>query len=438
MMTPFLPLSHWNRHRPKAPWLASATLCLLLAGGAQAALLESNKLTAGDGAGFDEFGNAVALDGNTIAVGAYGDDDDGQRSGSAYLFNADTGTQVIKLTASDAGEEERFGRSVALSGNTVVVGAYQDNNVNGDQAGAAYLFNATTGTQTSKLIADDGDDYDLFGASVAIDGNVVAVGAYTEDNGNGLEAGSVYLFDADTGTQQHKLVASDGTAEDYFGIAVAVSGNTVAVGAHGEDGGGAVYLFDATSGSQIAKLEGLDTTADDRFGYSVAISGNTVVVGAYLDDDKGSASGSAYLFDATTGNQTAKLVAADGAAVDLFGYSVDISGDLVAIGAREDNEPGLATGSTYLFDASSGTFIDKLLASDANPQNYLGHSVAVDGDRVIAGATFGEGVETNTGAVYLFDVESTGSGIPSTPPLALIALGLGFRQMFRRRFSRRS
>jgi hypothetical protein len=270
--------------------MALALLCPLT-------LAQEIKLLPSDGATSDYFGYSVAISGTTAIVGAYGDGDNGGYSGSAYLFDTTTGTQIAKLLPSDGAGDDLFGNSVAISGTTAIVGAYGDDD-NGGYSGSAYLFDTTTGTQIAKLLPSDGAVNDFFGTSVAISDTIAIVGAYLDDD-NGTNAGSAYLFDTTTGTQIAKLLPSDGAANGRFGTSVAIIGTTAIVGAYGDDdnGGdsGSVYLFDTTTGTQIAKLLPSDGAADDNFGYSVAISGTTAIVGAYGDDDNGGDSGSAYL-----------------------------------------------------------------------------------------------------------------------------------------------
>jgi len=312
------------------------------------------KLTASDATVDDRFGVSVAISGNTALVGAVGDDDGGSASGSAYLFDVTTGNQIAKLTASDAALGDEFGVSVAISGNTALVGARFDDD-GGIASGSAYLFDVTTGNQTARLTASDAALGDEFGVSVAISGNRALVGARFDDDG-GSFSGSAYLFDVTTGNQIAKLTASDATAGDWFGSSVAISGNTALIGAVADDDrgslSGSAYLFDVTTGNQIAKLTASDAAEGDVFGSSVAISGDTALVGAWGDDDGGNNSGSVYLFDVTTGNQIAKLTASDAAGGDLFGFSVAISGNAALVGANGDDDAGDASGSAYLFKST--------------------------------------------------------------------------------------
>jgi len=246
------------------------------------------KLTASDAAELGRFGYSVAISGSTAIVGV-----DYPNNG-AYLFNTTTGTQIAKLTASDGADYENFGNSVAISGSTAIVGARYDDE-NGEDSGAAYLFDTVTGTQIAKLTASDAAEDDEFGISVAISGSTAIVGAW-KNNDNGEDSGAAYLFDTVTGTQIAKLTASDAAEDDRFGYSVAISGTTAIVG--GEVSNGPAYLFDTTTGTQVAKLTASDGAADDWFGSSVGISGTTAIVGSYGDDDNGDYSGSAYLYTA--------------------------------------------------------------------------------------------------------------------------------------------
>ena len=309
------------------------------------------KLLPDDGAGEDHFGRSVAISVATAIVGASRHDDNGPGSGSAYLFDTATGQQIAKLLPDDGAVNDAFGLSVAISGQTAIVGA-PGHDDKGFNSGSAYLFDTTTGTQIAKLLADDGAEGDQFGFSVAVSGTTAIVGAWADDD-NGFDSGSAYLFDATTGRQIAKLLPNDGAQFDRFGTSVAISGTTAIVGAYkdGDNGNlsGSAYLFDIATGKQIAKLLPDDGAASDWFGWSVAISGNNAIVGAFRDDDNGSESGSAYLFDTTTGRQLAKLLPNDGSFNDHFGGSVGISGATVIVGADEDDD----NGSAYLFDASA-------------------------------------------------------------------------------------
>ena len=216
-----------------------------------------------------------------------------------------------------------------------------------------------------KLLAGDGAEKDWFGYRVAIDGDTAVIGAMDDDKGT--DSGSAYVFvrAADgTWSQQAKLTADDGAAWDNFGYSVSVSGDTAVIGANWDDdkgsSSGSAYVFiRAADGtwSQQAKLTAVDGAAWDEFGISVSICWDTAVIGAMYDDDNGSGSGSAYVFVRAadgTWSQQAKLTADDGAAYDSFGGSVAVSGDTAVIGAIGDNDKGdFFSGSAYVFGGTS-------------------------------------------------------------------------------------
>jgi len=371
---------------------------------------EVAKLVASDAQANDNFGGSVAVSGDTAVIGAYSEATGGSDAGAAYVFTRSGGawTQQAKLLASDAQANDYFGYSVAVSGDTAVIGAYAED-TGGSTAGAAYVFTRTGGswTQQAKLMASDAQASDFFGASVAVSGDTAVIGAYREATG-GSTAGAAYVFTRTGGswTQQAKLLASDAQANDYFGYSVAVSGDTAVIGAYAEDTGGstagAAYVFTRTGGSwtQQAKLMASDAQASDFFGASVAVSGDTAVIGAYREATGGSTAGAAYVFTRTGGSwtQQAKLMASDAQGNDFFGASVAVSGDTAVIGAYSEDTGGSDAGAVYVFTRSGGAWTQqaKLLASDAQSSDQFGFSVAVSGDTAVIGALSAD-------AAYIFE-----------------------------------
>ena len=380
---------------------------------------QQQKLTASDAEALDNFGGSVALSGDTALIGAFGDDDGGSESGSAYVFVriGTTWSQHQKLTASDAAASDRFGDSVALSGDTVLIGATYDED-GGSASGSAYVFvrAGTTWSQQQKLTASDAAASDRFGDSVALSGDTALIGAPWDDDG-GSASGSAYVFvrSGTTWSQQQKLTASDAAADDRFGWSVALSGDTALIGAPWDDDGGyrpgSAYVFVRidTTWSQQQKLTANDASADDRFGWSVALSDDNALIGAPWDDDGGSESGSAYVFvrSGTTWSQQKKLTASDAAAYGGFGNSVALSGDTALIGAFGDDDRGFASGSAYVFrigpDEDSFAAIEeqKPTASDAAVADHFGWSVALSGDTALIGA-WGDGDGSSSGSAYVF------------------------------------
>ncbi len=322
------------------------------------------KLTASDGAANDTFGGKVALSSDTAVIGAIRHDEQGDNSGAAYVFTRSGGawSQQAKLIATDTVEGDAFGQSIALVGDIMVIGAPHDDDM-GDGAGSVYVFtrSGTVWSQQAKLTAADGAVGDVFGISVALAGDTILVGADLNDE-QAVDAGAVYVFtrSGDNWSQQAKLTASDGAETDIFGVRVALSGDTALISARRDDDdvmgvdAGSAYIFvrTGTTWRQQAKLTAADGAADDRFGRSVALVGDVAVIGAMFQDDNGENSGSAYVFtrSGTVWSQEAKLTAADGAAGDVFGFSVALSGDTAVIGAARNDDNGNEAGSAYIFD----------------------------------------------------------------------------------------
>ncbi len=268
------------RRRMCVSAVLSVLLLAALAANAHAAEV---KLNASDGAVYDYFGISVAISGDYAVVGAYGGADAGLNSGSAYIFKRDgtAWTEQAKITASDGAAYDCFGYSVAISGDYAVVGAWADAD-NGAASGSAYIFkrDGTAWTEQAKITASDGAAYDRFGVSVAISGDYAVVGAHTDDDA-GMDSGSAYIFKRD-GTaweEQAKITASDGAAYDCFGISVAISGDCAVVGASGDDdagsNSGSAYIYDIPIGIFSCDSDG---NPRNRFapGETIYVTGNSL------------------------------------------------------------------------------------------------------------------------------------------------------------------
>jgi hypothetical protein len=382
---------------------------------------EIQKLIASDGAADDSFGISVSLDGDTALIGAPSDDDNGHNSGSAYVFTrtGTTWTQQQKLLASDGAEWDMFGRLVSLDGETALIAAEEDDD-NGASSGSVYVFTrtGTTWTQQQKLLASDGEAGDEFGTSVSLDGDTALIGAWGDDDyGDG--SGSAYVFTrtGTTWTQQQKLLPSDGAEQARFGFSVSLSGDTALIAAyHDETYQGSAYVFTrtGTTWTQQAKLLASDGTSGDEFGVFVSLDGDTALIGAPGDDNNGNYTGSAYVFTrtGTTWTQQQKLLASDGEAEDEFGISVSLDGDTALIGAYLDGDNGVDSGSAYVFTRTGTTWTQqvKLLASDGAAGDLFSYSVFLDGDTALIAAW---GDESYKGSTYVFTKESE-----NQPPFA--------------------
>jgi hypothetical protein len=314
-------------------------------------------------------GPAIDIEGDYVVIGA---DAANSAVGAAYLYDI-TGNLVCNLVASDGAVNDRFGWSVAIHKNRVVVGAYADDDL-GSVSGSAYLYDLQ-GNQLKKLLADDGALGDFFGYRVAAGDNRIVVGAYGDDT-NGSASGSAYIFDLE-GNQLTKILASDGAADDNFGSSVAIGNGRIVIGSYQDDdvaaSTGSVYIYDL-NGNELKKLTANDAVSYNYFGYSVAVGSGRIVVGSYGDNPFSNDSGSAYLYD-LEGNLLKKIVPTDGAAGDRFGYSVAVKGGRIVVGAYQDDDQGNLSGGAYLFDID-GNQLAKLIPSDGGPGHEFGYSVS--------------------------------------------------------------
>ena len=322
---------------------------------------DETKITASDGATNDYFGRKISIsqDGNTVVVGVSHDDDKGTDSGSAYIYKFESNIWIeTKIFASDGSSGDIFGKSISISsdGNTVIVGNGFDYAI-----GAVYIYKWENNIwiETTKLTASDGAANDNFGHKISIsyDGTTIVVGAYGDVN-NGDSSGSVYIYKWNGVTwDETKITASDGANDDFFGWSVSISpdGTTIIVGAYGDDdngdssGSAYIYKWNGVTWDET-KITASDGVAYDYFGVRVSISsdGNKTMVGAIYDDDKGTDSGSAYIYEwnGISWDKT-KILASDGAAEDWFGnVSLSYDGNSRVVGAYGKNS---SRGAFYLF-----------------------------------------------------------------------------------------
>lgn len=360
------------------------------------------------------FGFPVTLDGNRALVGAAFDNENGDNSGSAYIFefNGAVWNQADRLKPTDGDASDYFGMSTSLSGDLALVGAPWDDD-SGPRSGSAYIFeyDGTGWHETAKLLPSDSAEHDQFGFAVGLSGTRALVGT---DSG---ESSYVFNFDGNSWIETAKLEPADGSGVEGFGTAVDLSGDHALVGAPWNDSHGAAsgsaYVFDF--GSQgWSEADNLlapgDEARSDLLGQSVSLSGDRVLIGAFGDEDNGPFAGSAYVFEFSGGewNKTAKLLPADSAAVDHFGYAVSLLGDRALIGAPRDDDNGPSSGSAYVFEFDGGVWSEttKLLAEDGDEQDRFGHAVSLSGDRALVGAFGDSSNGFESGSAYVFEFEN--------------------------------
>ena len=387
----------------------------------------------------DSFGWSVAIEGNQVVIGAPVDDTHGANVGQVHVFDASTGSLVHTLDDPTVTQtNDKFGYSVAIEGGQVLVGAPLDSTT-ASFNGQAHLFDASTGNLLQAFNDPSPRTNEGFGQSVAIAANRVLVGVPFDDT-QGSNIGLAYLFNASTGVAgTPPFAGTTATSQDNFGWSVAIDGDLVLIGAPFNDTFGAdvgrAYLFEASTANHLRTFENPSVKLADQFGFAVAIDGNHVLIGAPFDDTLGPNVGQAYLFDATTGSllhtfddPTPSLPAGG----DEFGRSVAIEGNNVLIGARLDaSVPNACCGQAHLFDAITGNLEQTYVSPFPNDpgEHRFGHSVALDGNRVLIGAYANGSAGILVGRAYLFDLN--GNSTPSAlPALSVPSLWLCIAALF--------
>jgi hypothetical protein len=389
-----------GRHRD------GACLAVLLATVATAG--EADRYLAEDPGNGDVLGIDVAILGDTVLVGAPLDDDNGAFSGSAYLFDRASGAQLHKLLAPDGLPSHIFGTAVELTGTLALVGAP---NADGG-TGAVYLFDPTTGAPAGTLTPDEGDPEAFFGTSIAVRGSTAYVGATGVPRDAGL--GKVYAFNLATGAQTGVFVPEGADASRDFGRAVAASGGFLLVGASDDTNGefaGAAYLFDAATGTQLAKILPDDGGPREEFGNAVAILGDRAVIAAWRDDDQGTEAGSVYLYDITNPDFPVLITELSTPSLDDrddFGQAVTISSERIIVGAPGDENETEVTGSYAIFELMNGEFIARVLPEEGRSTESFGFSIDGDGANLAIGAPF-----TDIGGAI--DAGAAHAGLTSVP-----------------------
>lgn len=381
----------------------------------------------------DFFGSAVAIDGNYAIVSATREDDaGGTNSGKAYIFNVTTGTLLQTLdnpNAYDTSAGDEFGNRVAISGNYAIIGAINEDDATGTSSGKAYIFKTTDGTWTDTTLAHTLDNptpsgagtNDQFGCSVSISGNFAIAGARFEDGADGINQGKAYIFNVTTGALVHTLDdpnAYDTPVGDRFGNSVSISGNYAIVGAWAEkDAGGTnagkAYIFNVTTGALVHTIDNPSpVTAFDNFGFAVAISGDRAIVGAFQDDNPANNSGTAYIYNVTTGSLIHTLdnpSPNNSTFNDQFGFDVAISGNFAIVGAaREDvgTDGSTESGVAYIFNVTTGELIHTI--ENPNPVgtpdiDFFGDRVAITNNYALVGCQYEDVDLTDSpGKAYIF------------------------------------
>jgi hypothetical protein len=373
----------------------------------------------------DLFGQSVSLSGGIALVGASLDGTTGSGSGQAYLFNVATGALLHTLANPTPATNDFFGLRVSISGNLALVGA-QNDDTSATNAGAAYLFNVATGALqrtflnpgTSPIASDN------FGHAVAVSGNHVLISANLDDTG-ATNAGAAYLFDATTGALLRTFLNPTAASGDQFGSEVALFGGMALIGAPFDDTGatnsGAAYLFDTATGALLRTFANPTPSADDNFGFSVALSGTRALIGALQDDAAGFNEGAAHLYDLATGTLVSTLLIPSPAGNSEFlGQSAALSDSFALVGAGFDNSAATDGGGAYLFDAATGALLQEIFDPQPGLNDRFGFAAALDGVNALIGAQTDRVGGVQVGQVFYY----APTAVPEPSALVVFAVGL--------------
>ncbi len=374
------------------------------------------KLIPSDPQNVVSFGSSVAIDENILVVGGPESDIQGVNSGAAVVFEKTNGNWIEDtiLVATDGTTAAHFGWAVGVKDNFIFIGADQDPE-NGSRAGAVYIYKRDTLTglwhQHQKIVPGDIQAYDKFGSSISVSGDKILIGA-RDANGN-IGAAYVFRLENTLWVEEQKLTPSGYVgAEPYIGNSVSIDGDYAIVGAHNDDSGGnesgAAFIFYYNGGqwTQQAKILSSDISSGDNFGFSVSLSGDYAIVGAVSAFHQTYMSGAAYVFKRqdTLWVEEVKLVDSSAVTSVAFGFSVSLLNDYALIGVRHDNQNGNSAGAAYIYKRINSNWIklDKIIASDGEESDQFGYKVDLDEDIFAVGAPIQSASGFYCGAVYLY------------------------------------
>jgi hypothetical protein len=394
----------------------------------------------------DGFGGAISLSGGKALIGARTDATTGTGSGRAYVYDSTSGALLRTFENPTPATNDQFGGAVSLSGNLALIGA-QNDALGGTSSGAAYLFNVTTGALT-RTFANPGPTpniVDNFGHSVAISSNRALISAIGDDRG-ASNAGAAYLFDTSTGAVLQTFLNPTPQSGDNFGFDVALFGNRALISTINDDtaalNAGAAYLFDTTTGALLHTF--LNPTPElnnvfgnnDNFGFSVALSSTRIAIGAPNENVNGFRNGAVYLYDLTTFNllDTVVIPTPNSDTEEFLGNEVALSDDYLLAGAPFRNKgPALAQkdlGAAFLFDPDNGDFLQEIDDTAPNRNDGFGGTVALDGGDALVGAQGDLVGSIRPGQVFVYSTLAT---VPEAGTLMLLPAGLAALLLTRRR-----
>ena len=377
-------------------------------------LIAESKIVASDGQTDDRFGKNVVTTDNWVIVSANRDDDNGLNSGSVYAYYIDNDNfEEYKIQPLDGTSDDYFGKSISIDNNWLAVGSVYDDE-NGIKSGSCYVFyfNGLNWIQHSKIIPSDGSPYDRFGYTVDIKNDILIVSAvYDDDFGN--DSGSVYIYRKINNVWEfeQKIFSPDIEEEDLFGLSLSIHDDIIlASSVYDDDFGdnsGSVNSFVYTNSGWVhsQKILPSDGNEFDLFGNSIDQSDNILAIGSFYSDSDFNNSGSVYIYTKNDNffEFSLKIQAYDASLNDKFGQMVTVYENWVAVGSL-NNDNGINSGSIYIYNILNEEInaSQKITASDGNEYDEYSISASLNNHKLVVGAHFDDDLGDDSGSIYLY------------------------------------
>tara|TARA_A200000113_G_scaffold101762_1_gene91241 strand:- start:2227 stop:4149 length:1923 start_codon:yes stop_codon:yes gene_type:complete len=376
---------------------------------------------------YDYFaGSSIAIDGNQAIFGAIGDNTGATATGSAYIYDITTGNLLYTINNPTPETNDFFGASIAVTGNHAIIGDRGDN-TGASSAGSAYIYDTSTGNLLHTINNPTPETFDHFGRSVSAAGGHAIIGA-RGDNTGATSAGSAYIYDTSTGNLLHTI--NNPTPENYdnFGISVAAGGSYTIIGASGDNTGatstGSAYIYDTSTGNLLHTINNPTTTAYDSFGSTVSINDNYAVISAEGNNTAVEGAGAIYVYDTSTGNLLHTINNPDAEEYDYFGSSISFFGNYIVIGAPDDDLHEEDSGKAYIYDISTGNLLHTINNPEPGEEYYFGSSISVAENDLIISSDHGESALETVGSAYIYKGDFDGDGVVNGSSVDDILYGL--------------
>jgi WD40 repeat protein len=345
----------------------------------------------------------VVADQGQVLVGAPEDTVSGRVSGSIHLFDIATGDRLARLLPVPRGNGDRFGKTVLMNESYIVASAPNKDLGGLEDTGWVFVYDRTTYESIHVFRPEELGSGDRFGVSIAIHEDMLLIGASRDDDLD-IDAGVVYLYDLQAGTQVAKLYSPEPQRAGYFGKKVAIDDRFIAVSASPDGIGGVVYIYDRETLEFVLRLDPTNENVFSRFGSALSLEGGFLLVGSIVDSTVDFSAGSAYIYALPAFDLVEKVLPEDGDHYDYMGNSAAIDGGMGLVGATDSEFGGSPDpGYARLYDLASGKFLGQLEPSDGAENDLFGRSVDIDGDFIVIGSVGDDDAGSRSGSLYIYE-----------------------------------